>query len=122
MSALTNIRSVIREHPVESVVGTWAGVLALTVGFVWSRRIPLQLKIIQGRIVAQGALLSGCVVAAVSSQLYDPPRSASARDASAVQLAGLAATSGAGFDGRRDAPGSFDARKRAAAAAAAPLV
>ncbi len=120
-TAYAGLRRVIREHPVATVGGTWAGVLALTIGWVWTRRIPLQLKIIQGRIVAQGALLSGCIVAAASAALFEPPRGSLKRDAGALQMAALATTAGAGFDGRRDAPGSFDARARAATPHALPL-
>ncbi len=35
--------------------------------YLWTRKIPFQLKVIQGRIVAQGFLLAGCCLAAVAS-------------------------------------------------------
>jgi hypothetical protein len=52
-----------------------------TVGYIWTRRIPLQLKIIQGRIVAQAALLGGCILGGISAALFEPPRDRRARDA-----------------------------------------
>ncbi len=43
------------------VGGSWAIVLGGTLLYIKNKKIPLQLKIIQARIVAQGALLAGCV-------------------------------------------------------------
>ena len=67
-------RELLRAHPIALVGGTWGSVLGLTLAFLWSRRMPLQLKVIQGRIVAQGALLGGLALVAAASFAYDPPR------------------------------------------------
>ncbi len=50
-----------RENPIGLVGGSWLAVVAGTLFVVHRKQIPLQLKIIQARIVAQGALLTGCV-------------------------------------------------------------
>ena len=50
-----------RENPIGLVGGSWLAVVAGTLFMVHRKQIPLQLKIIQARIVAQGALLTGCV-------------------------------------------------------------
>ena len=92
-SAYSSLRLAIREHPVATVGGTWAGVLGLTIAYVWTRRIPLQLKIIQGRLVAQGALLGGCILAAVSAAVFEPPRQ-TVRDATIAQYAQLSSAGG----------------------------
>lgn len=41
------------------VLGVWGTLLTGTLVFVWRRPLPLQLKIITARIVAQAGLLSG---------------------------------------------------------------
>ena len=50
-----------RENPITLVGGSWLAVVAGTLFVVQRKKIPMQLKIIQARIVAQGALLTGCV-------------------------------------------------------------
>ena len=89
------LRRTFREYPVTSVGGSWALMLGGTVGFIWTRRIPLQLKIIQGRIVAQAALLGGCILGGISAALFEPPRDRRARDAELLSKFGGGVDAGA---------------------------
>ena len=66
-SAISPLRSQLRAHPFETVLGLWGSVLAATGAFLWRRQIPLQLKIIQARILAQASLVTGAGLFALSS-------------------------------------------------------
>ena len=52
--------------------------------YLWTRKIPFQLKVIQGRIVAQGFLLAGCCLAAVAS--YYVPQAVSSTGRSGARV------------------------------------
>lgn len=104
MAFVSAVRKQFRESPVLTIGGAWAVMLGGTVGFVWTRRIPLQLKIIQGRIVAQAALLGGCILGAVSAAVFEPPRSGRLREADSLHRYGA----GGAFDGRKGAAGAYD--------------
>lgn len=57
-------RAQLRARPVLFTGGLWAACLGGTLLHLARSETPLQLKVIQGRIVAQGALLGGVLVAA----------------------------------------------------------
>ena len=59
--AIDAFRATFRENPITLVGGSWALLVGGTLLYVKQKKIPLQLKIIQARMVAQGALLTGCV-------------------------------------------------------------
>ena len=99
------VRTQFRENPILTIGGTWATILGGTIAFIWTRRIPLQLKIIQGRIVAQSALLGGCILGAIGAALFEPPRTGRLRETDVLSRYGA----GGAFDGRVGATGSFDA-------------
>jgi hypothetical protein len=75
-SALGDLRSLLRKHPFQIVLGTWGSVLALTGAFLWRRQIPFQLKVIQARILAQASLVSGAGVFAALSLTSSEPEAA----------------------------------------------
>ena len=51
------LRAQLREAPISTVLGLWGTGLALTGLYLHKRQLPLQLKIIQARIVAQWGLV-----------------------------------------------------------------
>ena len=67
--AIDTFRATFRENPITLVGGSWALLVGGTLLYVKQKKIPLQLKIIQARMVAQGALLTGCVRAPLCSHL-----------------------------------------------------
>ena len=72
-SLVNECRALFRENPIQMIGGTWLALVGGTLFVVQRKKIPLQLKIIQARIVAQGALLGGAGVAAILSVLAPPP-------------------------------------------------
>lgn len=82
-------RAVFKEHPFSTVGIAWSSVLAGTMAYLWRRQIPTQLKVIQGRIVAQAALLSGAGLAAAVHFLTDEdkPRNQAKLDEDAMRRA-----------------------------------
>jgi hypothetical protein len=56
-SKYLNPRDLFRDHPIQSVLGVWGSILAVTGLYLRKREIPFQLKVIQARIVAQWGLV-----------------------------------------------------------------
>jgi hypothetical protein len=70
MGYIEDTRHWIAEHKLRTVVGLWAGGLATSMAYQWTRPIPTQLKIIHSRVYAQ-ALTLGALGAAAVVDLYE---------------------------------------------------
>jgi hypothetical protein len=66
-SSSDSVFSLFREKPLQTTGTLWALCLGGTVLYLWRRQIPLQLKIIQGRILAQASVISALALIAYSS-------------------------------------------------------
>jgi len=116
-SALGDLRSLLRKHPFQIVLGTWGSVLALTGAFLWRRQIPFQLKVIQARILAQASLVSGAgVFAALSLTSSEPEAAAGTTAQPSFMLRDFAEVS----EAERGRPAMGRNARPAAAAAATP--
>ena len=60
-------REIMRQHPFESVLSVWGGVLVAVGINLWRRQIPFQLKVITARILAQAVLVGGAGTFAVAA-------------------------------------------------------
>lgn len=57
-------------------IGVWGIIVTGAIAYQWGKNIPTQLKIIHSRIIAQGAMLSGCFLAAIVHFAVDEPKRA----------------------------------------------
>ena len=71
-SASSSPFSIFKEKPLQTTGTLWALCLGGTVLYLWKRQIPLQLKIIQGRILAQASVVSALALIAYSSYASHP--------------------------------------------------
>jgi hypothetical protein len=61
------VREQFREHPFGTTLGLWGSILIGTGAYLYNRKIPFQLKVIQARILAQAGLITGvCVIGAAN--------------------------------------------------------
>ena len=76
MDPIAVFKDAFREHPISMVGGSWLALVGGTLFVVNKKKIPFQLKVIQSRIVAQGALLGACVRALAARRARAAPNAA----------------------------------------------
>ena len=81
-----SLRGWFQAHPFLGVFGVWGTMVGGTLAVVWQRPLPLQLKIITARIVAQAGLLGGAAAFGLAAYLAASPDGDSA-DAHARKVA-----------------------------------
>ena len=64
---MDSVRELFRDHPFRTTLGLWGTILVGTGAYLYKRKIPFQLKVIQARILAQAGLITGvCVIGAAN--------------------------------------------------------
>lgn len=120
---MDSARDIFRDHPIGTTLGIWGSLIGVTVAYLWTRKIPFQLKIIQGRILAQAGLITGVCALGLGSYISN------AMDADAAdkltqpmtQKGGMGKWTARSFEKVAEpAPDSSDHTSRSESAAAAP--
>ena len=77
---MASAREWFQEHPFAGVLGAWGTLVGGTLAYVWARPLPLQLKIITARLVAQAGMLTGAASFGLAAYLsssqghFDQPK------------------------------------------------